>query len=109
MTNEQNQCAACNASSLQWLKEDFLTYLDDWEKGVRSRPGYSAAEKSVMLLSRETLEGIRISGLNIHVFVLLTYLSFLVLSFVELAPFLPSVDGPKRRVSAQREILSRPS
>ena len=70
------------------MKEDFLTYLDDREKGVKSRPGYSAAEKSVMLLSRETLEGIRISGLNKHVFVLLTYLSFLVLSFVELAPFL---------------------
>lgn len=31
--------------TLQWLKEEFLTYLDDWEKSVQGRVGPSKEKK----------------------------------------------------------------
>lgn len=46
----------------QWLKETFLGYLDDWEKSVKAREGFSAAQKTAMLLSAETRLGLRITG-----------------------------------------------
>ena len=36
---------------LQWLKEDFLTYLDLWEASVMSRGGFTALQKNMILLS----------------------------------------------------------
>ena len=36
---------------LQWLKEEFLVFLDTWEQSVQARPGFSASEKQKMLLS----------------------------------------------------------
>ena len=47
---------------LQWLKDDFLGYLSEWEKSVSSRDGFTSKEKSFMCLSRETLEGLQITG-----------------------------------------------
>ena len=44
---------------LQWLKEDFLGYLDKWEVSVKNRTGFTSAEKNMMLLSKETREGLR--------------------------------------------------
>ena len=40
----------------------FLGYLRDWEQHVNDLPGYTAAQRETMLLSRETREGIKISG-----------------------------------------------
>ena len=40
----------------------FLKYLDDWEKAVQERPGFSAEEKNTMLISHETRLGLRITG-----------------------------------------------
>lgn len=48
---------------LQWLEEDFLGYLNEWEASVNAREGISDAEKASMLLSQETLEGLHITGL----------------------------------------------
>lgn len=39
-----------------------MGYLDGWETSVASRENLSAKEKAKMCLSRETLEGIRITG-----------------------------------------------
>ena len=47
---------------LQWLREDFLGYLDEWEKSVEERQGFTASQKAMMLLSRETIEGLRTTG-----------------------------------------------
>ena len=46
---------------LHWLENDFLQYLATWEENVEQRPGFKPAEKSLMLLSRETREGLRIT------------------------------------------------
>ena len=46
----------------QWLEQDFLGYLKEWEESVEGREGFSAAEKAMMLLSRETIEGLNITG-----------------------------------------------
>lgn len=47
---------------LQWLKEDFLGYLNEWEVSVEQRPGFTSSQKNMMLLSRETIEGLRTTG-----------------------------------------------
>ena len=47
---------------LQWLKHDFLGYLDEWEASSQAQEGLSQAEKNKLCISRETLEGLRITG-----------------------------------------------
>ena len=46
---------------MQWLKQDFLGYLDQWEAEVQQRDD-TQTEKNRMCLSKETLEGLRITG-----------------------------------------------
>ena len=46
----------------QWLENDFLGYLHAWEASVSSRTDVSLAERDKMCLSRETLEGLRLTG-----------------------------------------------
>lgn len=46
----------------QWIHEEFLAYLDKWEKSVKERPGYSKSQKKRMMLSPETLLGLKITG-----------------------------------------------
>ena len=47
----------------QWLEKEFLAYLDDWERSVNEREGYTTAQKNRMILSKETLLGLRITGI----------------------------------------------
>jgi len=47
---------------LQWLENDFLNYLDEWEQSVKQRKGFTPAQRTMMLLSPETLEGLRMTG-----------------------------------------------
>ena len=49
-------------SMLQWLENDFLNYLDEWEKCIKNRKGFTPAQQTMMLLSPETLEGLRMTG-----------------------------------------------
>jgi hypothetical protein len=48
---------------LRWLQQDFLGYLSSWEESVRDRDGFSRMQKKQMMLSTETLLGLRITGL----------------------------------------------
>ena len=48
----------------QWLEKDFLGYLDEWEASVRVREGFTRADKTSMTLSKETLEGLRLTGIH---------------------------------------------
>ena len=50
--------------SLQWLKEDFIKYLDDWKEEVAELP-LTNKEKQKCCLSRETQEGMKITGIYI--------------------------------------------
>ena len=50
---------------MQWLEETYLKYLDDWEASVQSREGkYTDAERNCMLLSQETHDGLRMTGIQ---------------------------------------------
>lgn len=73
----------------------FLKYLDDWEKSVEKREGFTKEEKNLMLLSHETRLGLRITGEDnlIYMYVYDAYMnfSFLVHSFIELVKYLLSI------------------
>ena len=47
---------------IQWLKGDFLTYLSDWENELSAIPNLPSKERQRMCISRETLQGLRITG-----------------------------------------------
>ena len=47
---------------IQWLEEEFIPYLDNWERSVQEREGFSNAQKLTMLLSAETRLGLRLTG-----------------------------------------------
>lgn len=47
---------------MQWLEDDFLGYLHEWEESVAQRPEATSKEKKNMLLSQETRFGIEVTG-----------------------------------------------
>lgn len=47
--------------TLQFLTE-FCEYLEKWEESVKKRKGFKDDEKKRMMLSEETLAGIRMTG-----------------------------------------------
>ena len=49
---------------LQWLQKDFLGYLKEWRASVDARKDITDAERPTMCLSRETLEGLHITGIH---------------------------------------------
>ena len=100
-----NICSAkemCNFFSMlmQWLQEDFLGYLDQRESSTKNRVDLSASEKRKLLLSSETMEGLRVTGkimhimFELHCVLILTVYFFVVTSFVEMAKFLLSNGSP---------------
>ena len=42
----------------------FLKYLLDWEENASKREGFTKAQQNQMLLSKETREGIRMTGMR---------------------------------------------
>ena len=52
---------------MQWLEEDFLGYLEEWEKSVAARKGFSKTEKNKMLLSDATRSGLKFTGTGVCV------------------------------------------
>ena len=53
----------CTKYYIQWLEEEFLPYLDQWEKSVEAREGFTKTQKKQMLLSSETRLGLRMTGM----------------------------------------------
>jgi hypothetical protein len=51
---------------LKWLEDEFLPYLDRWEESVKTRSGFTPAQKKKMLLSAETRPGLRMTSTNIY-------------------------------------------
>ena len=47
---------------IQWLKDNFLGYIDGWEKEVMGREEFTTTQRKKMCLNQETLEGLRITG-----------------------------------------------
>ena len=46
-----------------WIEKDFLDYLREWELSVAARDGFTAGEKAAMTMSRETVDGLRLTGM----------------------------------------------
>ena len=51
---------------MKWLEVTFLGYLDEWEVYANSQIGISEKERAKLMLSRETIEGLRITGKSMH-------------------------------------------
>uniref|UniRef100_A0A1X7TZ77 Uncharacterized protein n=2 Tax=Amphimedon queenslandica TaxID=400682 RepID=A0A1X7TZ77_AMPQE len=64
---------------LKWLANDFLTYLESWQNYAQTRTDLSRDERNKLTLSHQTIEGLKIT----------------VYSFLELIPFLLSLQGAK--------------
>ena len=84
-------------SCVQWLENDFLKHLHDWEVYAEKQSNGCVKAKNKMMLSRETLEGLHITGeLNIlmHYIRQLWMMVYLFLgivkSFVEMTRYLLS-------------------
>ena len=52
---------------MQWLKNVFLGYLKEWEDEVdaMAEEGYRASDRAKMTLSKETIDGLRMTGIII--------------------------------------------
>lgn len=48
----------------QFLKEDFLSFLDEWETEGRTVPGLGKADRGKLCLSKATLDGLRMTGME---------------------------------------------
>ena len=73
----------------------FLKYLDDWKKDADTHKNLTTTERSKMMLSRETLEGIHITGKCLILvcalfFFTMLFFYFAVNSFVDMAKYLLS-------------------
>ena len=51
-------------NKLQWLTDVFLPYLDEWEESVDGRKGFSPSQKNMMMLSKETRDGLKLTGMT---------------------------------------------
>ena len=54
-----------NNYQFQWLENEFLGYLDEWDASVWVREGFTDEEKKRMTLSQDTLEGLRMTGMSL--------------------------------------------
>ncbi len=68
----------------KWLKTEFLKWLDDWKEQIESRNDLDEYEKERRQISRETLEGIHITGTCNTLQKSLIILYILVYSFIDL-------------------------
>lgn len=61
-----------NDARFTWLEKSFLGYLNEWKTSVNTRPGFDKSAQAKMMLSYETIEGLKMA----------------VYSFIELARYL---------------------
>ncbi len=45
------------------MKDCFLGYLEEWQESVDGRADFNKTQKQMMTLTRETLEGLKITGI----------------------------------------------
>ena len=53
----------CTHNLLQWLKHDFLNYLQSWEMQALSNKHLNKSAINKMLLPKETRDGLMITGI----------------------------------------------
>ena len=47
---------------MQWLTDELLPYFEQWLKSVNEREGFSVQRRGMMMISQETLTGIKVNG-----------------------------------------------
>ena len=50
---------------LQFLKNEFLSYFEQWKQSVDERDGFKKVQRNRMLLSQETLQGFQYVALHV--------------------------------------------
>ena len=63
-------------------------YLDEWQQSVESRPGFTRKQKQHMLLSSETMRGLRITGYTVTLLSVINNFLPAAKSFVEMIRYL---------------------
>jgi hypothetical protein len=48
---------------LKWLEHDFLQYLESWKVYAMGKEGLSMDKKSKLMLSSQTIEGLKMAGI----------------------------------------------
>ena len=56
------RCVTNTVIFISGLKRDFLGYLDEWERRVNARDDIRNADKAKLMHSKETVEGLHITG-----------------------------------------------
>lgn len=82
---------------MQWLTEEFVPYLRQWEESVQKRKGCTPQEKGMMVLAKETRQGIYATGISLPSLCTHSNLSIIstVKSFVELVQYILKIPGAK--------------
>jgi hypothetical protein len=75
------------------MQDVFLVYLQNWKEYAFSKEGIPL-EINKTMLSMQTLEGLKITGMKFHS-QNIVFIQFVVHSFIEIVPFLLSMDGAK--------------
>eukprot|EP00794_Sanderia_malayensis_P011654 gene11654-12853_t len=52
---------SCADARFDWLRQEFLPYLEEWKKSVESTP-YKASEKAKMFISLQKFEGLKLTS-----------------------------------------------
>jgi len=56
-------CTSCYQTYfIQWLKDEFLPYLNNWKKEAAARSDLPPKDRQRLCLSRETLEGLQMTS-----------------------------------------------
>ena len=48
----------------QFLEDEFLNHFHRWREAVEAREGFSKQEKSRMFMSKQSYEGVQVTGTN---------------------------------------------
>jgi len=53
---------------VQWLTDEFIPYLKEWEDSVEKRKGFTQLRqfKSMIVMPEDTRNGIYITGINVY-------------------------------------------
>jgi len=49
------------------MTDEFIPYLKSWEESVEKRSGFTPQAKGMMLLARETRQGIDVTGIDMYI------------------------------------------
>ena len=76
LENMYNRYVCYTCTFFQWLETEFIAYLDEWEGSANGREELTAAERQKLCISRETLEGLRFTGIHNYIYIYYIWIVF---------------------------------